>query len=83
MRPPYWLQKRTPAGPETEVFFRLASRTTGGFVVFVFISQLVSPIIEASLQIYQCPQLKVHQASIFPRPGEQLFKVCTQSVQVY
>ena len=22
-RPPYWLQKRTPAGPETEVFFRL------------------------------------------------------------
>ena len=24
MRPPYWLQKRTPAGPETEVFFRLA-----------------------------------------------------------
>ena len=25
MRPPYWLQKRTPAGPETEVFFRLAS----------------------------------------------------------
>ena len=30
MRPPYWLQKRTPAGPETEVFFRLAllMRTT-------------------------------------------------------
>ena len=24
-RPPYWLQKRTPAGPETEVFFRAAS----------------------------------------------------------
>ena len=24
MRPPYWLQKWTPAGPETEVFFRLA-----------------------------------------------------------
>ena len=24
MRPPYWLQKRTPAGPETEVFFRVA-----------------------------------------------------------
>ena len=24
VRPPYWLQKRTPAGPETEVFFRLA-----------------------------------------------------------
>ena len=23
-RPPYWLQKRTPAGPETEVFFRVA-----------------------------------------------------------
>ena len=21
-RPPYWLQKRTPAGPETEVFFK-------------------------------------------------------------
>ena len=23
-RPPYWLKKRTPAGPETEVFFRVA-----------------------------------------------------------
>ena len=23
-RPPYWLHKRTPAGPETEVFFRVA-----------------------------------------------------------
>ena len=25
MRPPYWLQKRTPVRPETEVLFRVAS----------------------------------------------------------
>ena len=34
MRPPYWLQKRTPAGSETEVFFRVAQ---GCRILFIWL----------------------------------------------